>query len=108
VIIEANACGTPVIGSNSGRFRCDRSRWNRGPEQNSDALAAAIRRLANEPVWARLWDAWDRSGFANAYTGARLPGRCTRFTDAYAMAADHRILLPGGLMVIRYRGTIGR
>lgn len=51
VIIEAHACGTPVIGSDSGAIP---EVIGKGgvtvPEQNSEMLAAAIRRMRDDPV----------------------------------------------------------
>jgi len=41
---------------------------NRGPEQNSDALAAAIRRLANEPGLGSAMGRMGQERVRNAYT----------------------------------------
>lgn len=51
VIVEALACGTPVIGSDSGEIPNLISRSGGGvvfPERNAEALAAALRRMMHE------------------------------------------------------------
>lgn len=81
VIIEAQACGTPVIGSGSGAIpSVVREGGLIVPERNPAALAAAIRRLRDDPAAGRRLGAVGRRQVEETYSW-----RCVaeRMADIY-------------------------
>ncbi len=82
VIIEAQACGTPVIGSDSGAIP---DVIGAGgiivPERNPTALAEAIMRLAGDPPLAGALENQAATGCCKHTLGKRSPGRCMIFIN---------------------------
>jgi glycosyltransferase involved in cell wall biosynthesis len=76
VLIEANACGTPVIGSDSGAIP---DVVGRGglivPERNPPALAAAILQLRDDPARRRALGEAGRGQVLQHYTWQRVAER---------------------------------
>ena len=76
VIIEAHACGIPVIGSDSGAIP---DVVGQGglivPEQNPEALARAIERFRTEPALCRQMALAGRAQVAENYTWERVADR---------------------------------
>jgi glycosyltransferase involved in cell wall biosynthesis len=73
VLIEAMACGTPVIGSNSGAIPdVIDAAGLLFPEGDVDALAAHLCRLANNPKELHLMSQRGRERVADMYTHERI------------------------------------
>jgi glycosyltransferase involved in cell wall biosynthesis len=73
VLIEANACATPVIGSDSGAIPDVIGQGGLVvPEQNPRALADAIESLAREPERARAMGMAGRAQAEAKYTWGRV------------------------------------
>ena len=71
--IEASACGTPVVASNSPGIRESVRHGETGflvPHGDLDAMAAALRRLADDPALVASLGAGGR-GFAASFTWDR-------------------------------------
>ncbi len=76
VLIEANACGTPVIGAESGAIPDVVGQAGLTvPERDPKALAAAISRLHADPVAARQMGDIGRQQVEEHYTWARVAER---------------------------------
>jgi glycosyltransferase involved in cell wall biosynthesis len=76
VLIEANACATPVIGAESGAIPDVVGQAGLTvPERNPKALAAAISRLHADPVAARQMGDIGRQQVEEHYTWARVAER---------------------------------
>lgn len=86
VVIEANACGTPVIGSRSGAI--PEVVGDAGiivPEQDPAALAAAIRSLAADPKWRKDLARIGRHQVEASFTWGRV---AAKMHDIYAEMLD--------------------
>jgi glycosyltransferase involved in cell wall biosynthesis len=76
VIIEAHACGTPVVGSDSGAIPDVVGDGGLVvPERDPAALAAALTRLARDPGLARRMGAAGRAAALSRYTWASVAAR---------------------------------
>jgi glycosyltransferase involved in cell wall biosynthesis len=76
VLIEANACGTPVIGSRSGAIPDVVGQGGLTvPERHPRALAAAIRQLHGNPSGARRMGQLGRQQVEELYTWERVAER---------------------------------
>ncbi len=83
VLIEAMACGTPVIGSDSGAI--PEVIGNAGlvvPERNPEALASAIRTLATEPELRHALSDRGRDRVTRGYSNAAIADQITGAYDA--------------------------
>ncbi|MBV9848931.1 MAG: glycosyltransferase [Armatimonadetes bacterium] len=88
VVIEANACGTPVIGSRSGAI--PEVVGNAGlivPEKDPVALAAAIRDLADNPHRRNELGAIGRAQVEAKFTWARV---ADQMHDIYSQILDSK------------------
>jgi glycosyltransferase involved in cell wall biosynthesis len=76
VIIEAHACSTPVIGSNSGAIPDVIGQGGAVvPEQNPAALAAAISELRADPALRDRWGASGRQQVEDHYSWQKVAAR---------------------------------
>jgi glycosyltransferase involved in cell wall biosynthesis len=81
VIIEAHACGTPVIGSDSGAIPAVVGQGGLiVPERNPNALAAAITRLHHNPELGCQMGEFGRQAVHSNYTWSRV---AERMADIY-------------------------
>jgi glycosyltransferase involved in cell wall biosynthesis len=79
VLIEANACGTPVIGSTSGAIPEVIGRAGIVvPERNSKALADALRDLEADPAGCAAMGRIGRQQVEENYTWQRVAERMSR------------------------------
>ncbi len=88
VIIEAMACGTPVLGSTSGEIPHLIAATGGGltfPEADPVALAAQLRRLLTEP---QLRENLAHQGRTNVYTHYTHRALAQRFVDAFMNTID--------------------
>jgi glycosyltransferase involved in cell wall biosynthesis len=91
VLIEANACGTPVIGSRSGAIPDVVGQAGLTvPERDPRSLASAIARLQADPAEARRMGETGRRQVEELYTWERVAQR---------MAAVYQLVLAGPLAV---------
>jgi len=86
VIIEAHACETPVIGSDSGAIAAVVGEGGLiVPERNPEKLAAALMELHDDPNRRREMGAAGRAQVAAQYTWAQV---ATRMRDIYMECLD--------------------
>jgi len=88
VLIEAQACQTPVIGSDSGAIpEVIGSAGMIVPEGSAEALACATPRSA-----PGRWDAWDAAAWRKTTPGRRWRSACVKSTSLCWMARLRRLL----------------
>jgi glycosyltransferase involved in cell wall biosynthesis len=91
VLIEANACGTPVIGAHSGAIPDVVAEAGLiVPERDANALAAAITQLHADPATAKRMGERGRKQVEENYTWARVADRMHAIYQALAVVKQPR------------------